>query len=98
MSNISLLLLDERCHGYYIHGKSVHTTADTSLEELNGYLQKEANDMVPRRGLLDTNNQTFEFFSTHAFRNVFDKIYKPSDAETARTMAMMNKLTLSREI
>ncbi|KAJ3350218.1 Meckelin [Kappamyces sp. JEL0680] len=95
LSNVSLLLLDEKCHGYYIHGKSVHTTSDTSLEELNSCLQKEASDMVPRRGLLDTNQQAFEFFPTHEFRNVFDKIYKPSDAETARTMAMMNKLTLN---
>lgn len=94
LSNISLLLFDEKCHGYYIHGKSVHSTADTNLEELNNCLQKEANDMVPRRGLQDSNEQSFEIFVTSAFRDLFEKIYRPTEGETARTMVMMNKLSL----
>lgn len=79
ISNISLIVLDESRHGYYIHGRSVHATSDTTLEELNNCLQREANDMVPRRGLLDTNQQTFEIFVTHEFRILFDKIYRPSE-------------------
>jgi meckelin len=42
LSNISLLILDERYHGYYIHGRSVHATADTDMQELINFLQKEA--------------------------------------------------------
>lgn len=44
LANISLLVFDEHCHGYYIHGKSVHATADTDMEELNNYLMKEEVD------------------------------------------------------
>ena len=94
LSNISLLVFDEKCHGYYVHGKSVHSSADTNLEELNNCLQKEANDLVPRRGLLDTNQQSFEFFATREFRDVFDKIYRPTEGDTTRTMIMMNKLSM----
>jgi Meckelin (Transmembrane protein 67) len=95
LANISLLILNEKFHGYYIHGKSVHATADTSMEELNGCLVKEATDMVPRRGLGSSNQLNFELFITPDFRAVFNGIYRPSEGETARTMTMMNKLTLN---
>jgi meckelin len=42
LSNISLFGLDERCHGYYVHGRSVHGTADTDMDGLNSYLRQEA--------------------------------------------------------
>lgn len=95
LANISLLIMNEKFHGYYIHGKSVHSTADTSMEELNACLLKEAADMVPRRGLGSSSQLNFELFVMPDFRNVFDGIYRPSEGETARTMTMMNKLTLN---
>jgi meckelin len=95
LSNISLLIFDEYCHGYYIHGRSVHSTADTDMEELNNCLQREAADMVPRRGFADTNQQSFEIFVTKQFREFFDKIYRPSEGETTRRMMMMNRLTFT---
>lgn len=42
LSNTSLVLFDEPYHGYYVHGRSVHATADTDIEELNRCLEKEA--------------------------------------------------------
>jgi meckelin len=95
LSNISLLVFDEYCHGYYIHGRSVHSTADTDMEELNNCLQREAADMVPRRGFADTNQQSFEIFVPKPFREFFDKIYRPSEGETTRRMVMMNRLTFT---
>ncbi|KAJ3274654.1 Meckelin [Terramyces sp. JEL0728] len=93
LSNISLLLLDEKCHGYYIHGKSVHSTADTDMEELNNCLKKEANDLVPRRGLADTNQQIFEVFLNLDFRTLFDKMKSNPQPDTARTLQMMQRLS-----
>ncbi|KAJ3323654.1 Meckelin [Boothiomyces sp. JEL0866] len=93
LSNISLLLLDEKCHGYYIHGKSVHSTADTDMEELNNCLKKETNDLVPRRGLADTNQQIFEVFLNLDFRKLFDKIKSNTQPDTTRTLQMMQRLS-----
>jgi meckelin len=95
LSNISLLVFDEYSHGFYIHGRSVHSTADTDMEELNNCLLREAADMVPRRGFADTNQQSFEIFVPRQFREVFDKIYRPSEGETTRRMVMMNRLTFT---
>lgn len=75
ISNISLMILDERCHGYYIHGRSVHPMADTDVGELNEHLRKEENDMVPNRGLQDSEQQSYEIFVTPNFRQTYEKIY-----------------------
>ncbi|KAJ3194492.1 Meckelin [Irineochytrium annulatum] len=75
VANVSLIIFDERCHGYYVHGRSVHHMADTDVAELNANLRKEENDMVPGRGLQDTEQQSFEMFVTGEFRATFDKIY-----------------------
>jgi meckelin len=95
ISNISLLSLDENCHGYYIHGRSVHALADTGMEELNGFLRQEASDICPRRGLNDTDQQAFEIFVTLEWRKQFDLIYTTSEnqEDIARTNGMMNRLT-----
>ncbi|KAJ3067650.1 Meckelin [Podochytrium sp. JEL0797] len=75
VSNISLLIFDEKRHGYYVHGRSVHHAADTDISELNASLRKEENDMVPNRGLDQTDQQVFEIFVTPAVRSTYDKIY-----------------------
>ncbi|KAI9328026.1 transmembrane protein 67-domain-containing protein [Zopfochytrium polystomum] len=74
-ANVSLIIFDEKCHGYYIHGRSVHPMADTDINELNENLRKEENDMVPARGLMDTDQQAFEIFVTASLRSTYDKIY-----------------------
>lgn len=48
--------------------------------------------MVPRRGLADTNEQVFEIFVTPKFRDVFDKIYRPTEGETSKRVTMLNRL------
>lgn len=97
LSNVSLFVMDEKCHGYYIHGRSVHTTADTNMEELNDFLRSEANDVVPRRGLGDSNQQAFEVFVTLEWRKLFDKnrISSHVQGDIARTTGMQHRLTLS---
>jgi hypothetical protein len=48
--------------------------------------------MVPRRGLADTNQQVFEIFVTPKFREVFDKIYNPTEGEASKRVTMLNRL------
>ncbi|KAI9204493.1 Meckelin [Polychytrium aggregatum] len=77
LSNISLLVMDEPCHGYYIHGRSVHPTgADTNFKELNESLKMETQDVVPKRGLADSEAQVFEVFLSSGFRTTYDSVYK----------------------
>ncbi|KAJ8322951.1 hypothetical protein O5D80_008469 [Batrachochytrium dendrobatidis] len=98
LSNISLFVFDSQCHGYYVHGRSVHSFADTNMDELNNFLRKEENDMVPRRGLHDTNQQAFEIFVTRTMRTAFDKIFDQSivlQQEAQRLNNMVNRLTIN---
>ncbi|CAI2357132.1 unnamed protein product [Caenorhabditis sp. 36 PRJEB53466] len=41
ISNISVLSLTHSLFGYYIHGRSVHGKADTGMNEMNEFLQRE---------------------------------------------------------
>lgn len=75
LSNISLIVMDESCHGYYVHGKSSHGQSDTGLNRLNDNLQREESDVVPRRGLEGTDQQGFEIIISQNFRDTFNKIY-----------------------
>ncbi|KAJ3122034.1 Meckelin [Nowakowskiella sp. JEL0407] len=76
LCNISLLLFDEKCHGYYIHGRSVHGSADTDMQEMNANLKKEENDLVPKRGLNDSDQQSFELVVSQGFKNLYRKVYQ----------------------
>jgi meckelin len=75
LSNLSLIVLDQRYHGYYLHGRSVHCNADTSMGELIKQLQSEQDGRVSKRGMLaNSDEQVFEVFVTKAFRQKFDQI------------------------
>lgn len=41
LANLSVMAFDELCHGYYLHGRSVHPCADTNIGELNACLRRE---------------------------------------------------------
>ncbi|KAI9100497.1 Meckelin [Phlyctochytrium arcticum] len=81
MANLSILAFDELCHGYYIHGRTVHPCADTNIAELNAFLRREQADLVPRRGLQDTDQQCFEVFAQKDMRSAFNKVYNIVIAE-----------------
>ncbi|XP_061531244.1 meckelin-like [Phycodurus eques] len=75
ISNISVLLLPQRCFGYYIHGRSVHGHADTNMEEMNDNLRREAESLCGQRGLLpDTDMQTFQVALSSRLRSHYDRI------------------------
>jgi meckelin len=89
------VVIDERCHGYYIHGRSVHSAADTGMDELNAFLRQEASDICPRRGLNDTDEQSFEIHVSMEWRRQFDTIYTPNanQGDIVRTNGMRSRLT-----
>ncbi|KAI8586236.1 Meckelin, partial [Geranomyces variabilis] len=87
MANLSLVAFDELCHGYYVHGQSIHPCADTNVGELNAYLRREKADLVPRRGLNDTDQQCFEMYAQKEMRAAFNKVYGIKVFITATAMS-----------
>ena len=78
VSNISVFILDQSLHGYYIHGISPAGKADSNLDELLNALEEEGTGKVKGRGLIekdDDNLQTYELFVSYKMRTVYDGIY-----------------------
>ena len=73
--------MDGKYHGWYIHGKSLHQFADCPIEEMNENIEKERRDLVQRRGLgqslndTDIDRDTFEVFINASFREHYDFQY-----------------------
>eukprot|EP00474_Spongospora_subterranea_P003737 CRZ04195.1 hypothetical protein [Spongospora subterranea] len=74
MSNISAFVLDSNFHGYYIHGRTLHAFADSSMEEMTRQLHMERKEMVKERGLIG-GKDTFEMFVTPDFRLHYISIF-----------------------
>ena len=73
VSNISMIVLEERASGYYLHGKSVHSHADTGMLELHRNLKRETDALAPRRGLRpDSDVQSFEIYVSQGVRDMYD--------------------------
>jgi len=81
VSNISVFILDEYLHGYYIHGLSPFLKADVNYDELFKYLNQESTGAVRTRGLENDNiedhnkNQSYEMFLSNAMRVIYDGLY-----------------------
>lgn len=78
LTNISLLIMDDRYHGYYLHGRSPYEFADCSMNTLIDQMKREENGFMTERGLGDPEAprdcQSFEFFSSRDFREHLDKV------------------------
>ena len=69
--NVSMFILLERRHGYYIHGKSVHQFCEASVREFQGMLKKEEDGAIPMRGLTgQSDRQTFEILIDDGLANM----------------------------
>ena len=77
IAKVSLLVLDEKYHGYYLHCRSPHQYADGSMAELVEMLHKEEAGLTVDRSLdgAPADVQSFEVFLTGEWRIAFDKIY-----------------------
>ena len=75
LCNVSIILIDRPLHGYYIHGRSVHPYADASMPEMINFLSREAGDLVAKRGLQSTEQQTFEVYTNFGFHNSYERLF-----------------------
>ena len=81
VSNISVFILDDYFHGYYIHGLSPFLKADVNYDELFNYLNQEGTGAVRSRGLENDNiedhnkNQSYEMFLSFVMRTIYDGLY-----------------------
>lgn len=77
IAKVSVLVLDEPYHGWYLHCRSPHQYADGSMTELVEMLHKEEAGLVTDRGLegAPVDIQSFEVFLSAEFRSAFDRIF-----------------------
>jgi meckelin len=76
VANISMIIFKERLYGYYVHGRSVHSHAETDLVGMMTNLKKEEQNLCGTRGLLPNSTiQAFEMFASNEFRSQFDMMY-----------------------
>ncbi|CAM9776046.1 unnamed protein product, partial [Ectocarpus fasciculatus] len=77
LAKVSLLLLDEPYHGYYLHCRSPHQFADGTMEELVEMLHKEEEGMTTDRSMegAPEDVQCFEMFLTTEWRMRFNQLY-----------------------
>ncbi|XP_002072185.3 meckelin [Drosophila willistoni] len=78
LANISLFTLKEPGFGYYIHGRSPHGFADTDMSSMILQLQREAQNMCGRRGLLmDSDKQAYVILPPRNLRIYLDRLLLP---------------------
>ena len=81
VSNISVFILDELLHGYYIHGLSPIGKADVNYDELFQFLRNEGGGALRNRGLENdgneehSQNQSYEMFISNVMRTIYDGLY-----------------------
>ena len=77
LAKVSVIILDERYHGVYLHCQGSSSHADGDMDEIADGLRREAEGYASGRGL-DTKNSTlqdiqaFEIFLTQPFRKRYD--------------------------
>ncbi|CAF2625636.1 unnamed protein product [Rotaria sp. Silwood2] len=73
VSNISVFILDQNYHGYYIHGRSPHGTADVNIKDMIMNLERESRSMSGTRGLqANSTEQIFIMRTNRTFRAQYD--------------------------
>lgn len=85
VANISILILDQSLHGFYIHGESPTGSADGTIEELIKSLAQEASGKARSRGILpedESGLQCFEIYIPFQMRKTYDNMAtNPVDEE-----------------
>ena len=81
VANISVFILDDILHGYYLHGMSPIGKADVNYDELLQFLKAEGSGHMRNRGLENDRveeheeNQTYEMFISYRMRTIYDGLY-----------------------
>ncbi|XP_017967328.1 meckelin [Drosophila navojoa] len=96
LANISLFSLLEPGYGYYIHGRSPHGFADTDMSSMILQLQREAQNMCGRRGLLiDSDKQSYIILPPRNLRIYLDRLLLPF--QRSRDGSMSQTLLYQKE-
>ena len=73
VSNISVFIVDENQHGYYIHGRSPHGLTDVNMKDMVMNLEREARSLSGTRGLeANSSDQLFILKINRAFRMQYE--------------------------
>lgn len=78
LAKVSVLILDEQYHGYYLHCRSPHPYADGTMQDLIDMLSREEAGLTVDRALEGggpPDVQSFQLFLSYEWRQTFDKIY-----------------------
>lgn len=78
VTNISIFLLDQSLHGYYVHGQSPLGKSDTSIDELAKFLEEESKGKIRGRGVTDDQNdnlQSYELYLSYNMRTIYDGLF-----------------------
>lgn len=94
IAKVSILVLDEPYHGYYLHCRSPHQNADSSMAELVEMLHKEEAGLTVDRSLEGgpKDVQTFRIFMSGEWRARFNNIY----SKLAKTESAFEMFTQGR--
>ncbi|CAF4599618.1 unnamed protein product [Rotaria sp. Silwood1] len=77
VSNISVFILDQNYHGYYIHGRSPHGIADVNIRDMLMNLERESKSMSSTRGLqANSTEQIFIMKINRIFRAQYDLLFR----------------------
>ena len=79
LAKVSVLVLDDRYHGFYLHCNAPHERADCDMWELADKLGEEAEAVRMGRGLPgcpDPSAQVFELHFPAAWREAYDGIFR----------------------
>ena len=78
VANISVFILEDSLHGYYVHGQSPLGKADTNLSDLVKFLEEEGKGKIRGRGLTEDENddlQSYEIYLSYNMRCIYDNLY-----------------------
>eukprot|EP00392_Amoebophrya_sp_AT5.2_P002188 g2193.t1 len=86
LANVSVFIMDEPHHGYYIHGRCPGGKGDCCATEMSYTLDEEARGLLPKRGLTPDHPtrgelQTFEVFTPAAFKEQLFGLYRQLGVE-----------------
>ena len=75
VSNISVFILDEKLHGFYIHGHNPSNKADVNLNELLNYLNNAENIINPELDNNDNDIKSYVMYISYPMRTIYDGLF-----------------------
>jgi len=100
ISNISIFILDDNYHGYYVHGQSPSGQSEGSAEDLRRFLETESKGIARRRGLDpndETNLQTYELYIPKTLRDRYNMLYNFHLNKEIAEKSMNNKKAIGNK-